>query len=231
MMAAMGFRFLDAEGIPLVDLPAELDRIRQIETPDAPPPPVKVACDVTNPLLGPEGCTAIYGPQKGVLPGEMDRHERRLAHLVELLGDRGAKARSVPGAGAAGGMGFGCLAFLEAELRPGFDLVAEVLGLDERVRQADVVITGEGKLDRQTLQGKAPAGVAGLARALGKPVAAFAGSIPPEATASLSEVFDRFAAIEAGPRSLEETMRDASSLLRETARGLAEDIVALAGDH
>ncbi|MCB1231491.1 MAG: glycerate kinase, partial [Verrucomicrobiae bacterium] len=191
MAAALGFQFLSSEGDLLTDLPADLEKAVSLELSPHPLVPVEVACDVTNPLLGPTGCTTIYGPQKGVSEGDHERHESRLAHLVALLGhEKGARAAKVPGSGAAGGLGFGCLAFLNAELRPGFDLVAEVLGLEAAVRDADIVITGEGKLDGQTLQGKAPAGVAKLARRFGKPVTALAGIIADDAGSSLAEQFD-----------------------------------------
>jgi len=134
MARALGARFLDAEGGEIHDLPAGLEAVREIAFPDDfHPPPVTVACDVTNPLLGPNGSVAIYGPQKGVNPADFERYERRLAHLVELTGARGREAAEAEGAGAAGGLGFGCLVFLGATLAPGFDLVADLLGLESAI--------------------------------------------------------------------------------------------------
>ena len=228
MALALGFRFLDASGEAVEDLPARLNNVTRIVAPERSLPSVEVACDVTNPLLGPNGCTRVYGPQKGVVESEFERHEARLAHLVTLIGEKGHAAAIEPGSGAAGGLGFGCLALLDASLRPGFELVAEVLGLEAAVRDADLVITGEGKLDSQTLQGKAPAGIAALARDLGKPVAALAGIIAEGADAALSERFDFFAALAAEDLSVEESMQRAAPLLRDTARRHADAIVALA---
>ncbi len=228
MALALGFHFFSAEGDVLTEMPADLEKAVSLYGPAEPLPPVEVACDVTNPLLGDEGCTAVYGPQKGIEPDRFAAHESRLAHLVDLVGKAGADASKVPGAGAAGGLGFGCLAFLGATLRPGFELVAEVLGLEDRVREADIVITGEGKLDGQTLQGKAPAGVADLARRHGKPVAALAGIIAGEAGDPLARRFDFHAAVVSGEISAERAMREAGPLLRETARRHAEAILALA---
>lgn len=224
MAAALGVRFLGEEDKPIENLPADLETVRKIQPPESPAPEILVACDVTNPLLGPEGCTRIYGPQKGVREEDIEGHEARLRHLVSLCGEDGERDATLPGAGAAGGLGFGCRVFFQADLRPGFDLVAEILELEDAVRDCDLVITGEGKLDRQTMQGKAPAGVADLARRLGKPVAALAGCLAEGADDALAERFDFFTAIEAGNRSLEESMREAASLLRATARTHAEAI-------
>ncbi len=228
MIAALGFRFLDADGREIDDLPARVEEAASIVPPDRALPPVEVACDVTNPLLGPIGCTRVYGPQKGLTESEVPRHEARLAHLVALAGESGRHASMAAGSGAAGGLGFGCLAFLDATLRPGFELVAEVLELDAAVRDADLVVTGEGRLDSQTLQGKAPAGIAALAREHGKPVAALAGCIAPGADAALGSRFDFFAGLDADGLTVEESMARAAFLLRETARRHAPAIVALA---
>lgn len=227
MAAALGFRFFNTVGDHLTDLPADLGDAVRIEAPKTGLPSIEVACDVTNPLLGESGATRIYGPQKGVAHDQLEAQEARLAHLVALIGERGAEAAKVPGSGAAGGLGFGCLAFLDATLRPGFDLVAEVLGLEEKVRDADLVITGEGKLDAQTLQGKAPAGVAALARRHGKPVAAFAGVIAADAGPSLGERFDFHASVAAKGLSVEESMRRAAPLLLEVAAENATAILEL----
>jgi glycerate kinase len=227
---ALGVAFLDGEGRMVRDLPAGLASVRRIDRTGAIPlPPVIVACDVTNPLLGPDGCTRIYGPQKGVEDTDLGRHEERLRHLVTLAGERGESAAQVSGSGAAGGLGFGCLVFAGASLRPGFALVAEVLGLEPEIAWADVVITGEGRLDAQTLQGKAPAGVADLARRLGKPVVAFAGIVEETAREVLAERFDFFAPLDAGGRSVSESMRQAAALLRATAARHAARVAGLAG--
>ncbi len=140
---------------------------------------VEVACDVDNPLLGPHGAAAVYGPQKGADEAAVARLDAALGSWARVLGAAtGAPGREAePGAGAAGGVGYGAMALLGARLRPGFDLVAELLGFDERLARADLVVTGEGRLDAQTLRGKGPAGVAARARDAGVPVLALAGSV------------------------------------------------------
>ena len=140
---------------------------------------VEVACDVDNPLLGPSGAAAVYGPQKGADPAAVARLDAALASWARVLGAAtGTTGREdEPGAGAAGGVGYGVLTLLDARLRPGFDLVAELLGFDDRLAGADLVVTGEGRLDAQTLNGKGPAGVAARAAAAGIPVLALAGSV------------------------------------------------------
>lgn len=174
---------------------------------------VTAACDVRNPLLGDGGCTRVYGPQKGIRPEDFRKHEARLQGLVARV-EEGARLAEVPGAGAAGGLGFGCLAFLGAELRPGFELVAEVLDLEKAVAEVDLVITGEGSLDAQSLEGKAPSGVAALARAAGKPVVAFAGI----ADEWVGAVFDRVWQIRPAGMSVEESMTRGAELLESAAR-------------
>nr|WP_246326083.1 glycerate kinase [Actinomycetospora corticicola] len=135
---------------------------------------IEVACDVDNPLLGEHGAAAVYGPQKGAGPDDVEALDAALAHWAEVVGPDLAE---VPGAGAAGGAGFGLMSLLDARLRPGFDLVADLLGFDERLARADLVVTGEGRLDAQTLRGKGPAGVAARARAAGVEVLAVAGRV------------------------------------------------------
>lgn len=173
-------------------------------------PEVIVACDVNNPLLGPNGATRIYGPQKGV--ADFAWFESRLEHLAHLVQrDLGIDARDIPGAGAAGGLGFGLMAFARGRLTGGFDLVAKQIGLAARVKAADLVITGEGKLDEQSLQGKGPVGVARLARASGKKVVGVAGSITD--SAAVRGEFDLLIPIKPGAMSLPEAMRRTNELI------------------
>lgn len=176
---ALGARLLDASG---AELPRGLGGGRLGEVVSVEPPvlpagtTIDVACDVDNPLLGPHGAAAVYGPQKGADTAELVAAlDAALASWARVV-DPGGVADE-PGAGAAGGAGFGLMALLGARLRPGFDLVADLLGFDERLARADLVITGEGRLDAQTLRGKGPAGVASRARAAGIPVLAVAGRI------------------------------------------------------
>ena len=133
---------------------------------------------MTNPLCGPHGASAIYGPQKGASPADVQELDAALAHYAAVIErDLGKRVVDVPGAGAAGGIGAGLIAFLGAELRPGAQLVAEVVGLEKRIAAADLVVTGEGRLDAQTAYGKTVATVARLAQKQGRPVVALAGNV------------------------------------------------------
>lgn len=222
MAAALGFRFLDAEGEALTPIIQNMDQLAKIEPPDRLFPEILVACDVNNPLLGPHGCTRVYGSQKGVTDFEF--FESRLERLADIVKrDLGVDHREVPGAGAAGGLGFGLMSFCGAKLTSGFDLIADLVHLRERIAAADLVITGEGRLDAQTLHGKGPMGVADLARELGKPVAAFAGAI--EAEEQLRTRFDLLCAIKPKDMPLAEAMQRGPELL--TAAVLSQSAALL----
>lgn len=177
MLQALGFRFLDESGRELARGGAALKNLKSIDRTHAlaelPDCVFKIACDVTNPLLGPDGASAVYGPQKGATP-EM------VAELDEALGVYASVAggdADCPGAGAAGGLGFAFRTFLGGELKSGVQLVLDETGFEDRVRGADIVVTGEGRLDEQTAMGKAPVGVARLAKKYGKKVIAFSGCV------------------------------------------------------
>jgi len=148
--------------------------------PNGPLPPIRIACDVNNPLLGPRGAAATFGPQKGLRPADLARldHEcARLAHLLCAHTGRPGSLMDLPGAGAAGGISFGLMAATDAKLLPGFDLVSAWLDLERKLAAADLVITGEGSFDDTSLTGKGPGAVAARALALGKPVHVFAGAV------------------------------------------------------
>jgi len=153
---------------------------------------ITVACDVTNPLYGPSGAAPVFGPQKGATPAQIRQLDDSLRRLAERLGK--TREANTPGAGAAGGLGFGMLAFFNATLRSGVDIVLEAVKLRDRLAGADLCITGEGRLDAQSLHGKAPVGVARMCRELGVPCVAIAGSVgdgaeaPPGRGASASSV-------------------------------------------
>lgn len=216
---ALGFRFLDAAGNELTMLPDGLERVTQLIPPDFfLCPKVTVACDVTNPLLGPKGCTAIYGPQKGITPDSFFQHESRLTALVAATGEKGKSASLTAGAGAAGGLGFGAIVFLDATLVPGFALVADHLGLTEAVRWADLVVTGEGRLDHQSLEGKGPGGVIDLARAAGKSTIVFCGSL---ADRTLETSFGPILEISDPQLSLAANLDQGGDHLRSAARTFA----------
>jgi len=183
MARAIGYRFFDAEGNDLPEGGAALASLARIDGQTDPRlvrPAIEVACDVRNPLLGPEGASAIYGPQKGATPevvAELDRALARYADLIE--GFVGRSIRDVPGSGAAGGLGAGLLAFLDARLVSGADLVLRAVDFTKHLKGAGLVITGEGRIDRQSGFGKLTGAVAAAARRAGIPVAGVAGSVGP----------------------------------------------------
>jgi glycerate 2-kinase len=171
------------------------------------------AVDVKNPLLGENGATRTFGPQKGATPEQLQILERALTRLADATArDLGCDFRNEPGAGAAGGLGFGLMSFCDAKVRPGFEVVAEAVALEEKIKRANVIITGEGKLDNQTLEGKTPAGVADLARKFGKPVFAVVGRA--DANSKVRDLFE-------GVYELGGPIPEAKELLRERARELA----------
>jgi glycerate 2-kinase len=181
------------------------------------------AVDVKNPLLGENGATQVFGPQKGVDNSELHNLERALNRLADIVAAQfGFDYRNEPGAGAAGGLGFGLLSFCSAIIRPGFEVVAEAVGLESKMKDADLVITGEGSLDRQTLEGKTPAGVARLARKLHKPVFAIVGRA--SADEEVGELFDGIYENARPGISQQESMKRAAELLRENARELAQTL-------
>lgn len=186
------------------------------------PPKTTVACDVENLLLGPDGCTRVYGPQKGIAEADFAVHEERLARLVRATGSAGDRASTTPGSGAAGGLGFGCMVFLDAELVGGFDLVAEHLGLTEKVAAADLVITGEGKIDRQSLAGKGPAEIARMAERFGKRRAAFCGIAEGSEVESL---FGPIFEIRDPNLDVEENMARGAEFLRRAAEKSASQLL------
>ncbi len=213
MAQVLGFRFLDEGGNVIELLPAELERVMAIEPSTMTMPEVLVACDVDNPLLGPRGASHVYGPQKGVKDvGANDKRLRRMADLVAR--DLGCDHRDEPGAGAAGGLGFGLMSFCKAKLVSGFDLIADVTKLEQHIAACDLVITGEGKVDSQTLHGKGPAGVAEMARRHGKPVVAIAGAV--EDSPAVRAKFDEAWAVKPAEMPLAEAMRRGAELIEET---------------
>ncbi len=220
MAAALGHKFLDAAGEEIELCPAGLLKLARIVSPSAKTPPVMVACDVRNPLLGDRGATAIYGPQKGLVTADRPRLEEGLKRLADVTRDcLGHDFRDAPGAGAAGGLGFGLLSFCQAQLEPGFDLVSDLIQLDQAVADSDLVLTGEGSLDGQTLEGKGPAGVALLAKKHGKFVAAFAGrvAVDPGAEQGLRDLFNAVIPLAPGPVTFEESVSRGRELLRSAA--------------
>jgi glycerate kinase len=221
---ALGYKFKKA-GQPFSPTLETLLDADQIEKPATLPScELIVACDVDNPLLGPRGATRVYGPQKGVR--DFAWFEQRLEHLADLARrDLGVDPREVPGAGAAGGLGFGLMAFLGGRLVSGFDMVATQIGLEARIAAADLVITGEGRLDEQSLQGKGPVGVARLARRYGKKVVGIAGSV--DDSAGLRAQFDLLIGIKPATMPLDEAMRRTGELIEAAVRAHATPLRAL----
>lgn len=235
MARALGFQFLGTEGDlahpgDLVLLTGIVSRnavgnstalSRQVREADSAVfPKVVAAADVRNPLLGPRGATRTFGPQKGGTPEQLEILGSGLKRLADVVTrDLGCDFRDTPGAGAAGGLGYGLMTFCGAPVKSGFEVVAEFVGLRSAIEEADVVITGEGRLDEQTLEGKAPAGLARLARELNKPVFAIVGSA--SAAAAAPALFDAVLVLARGDITPQESVARAAELLQERARELA----------
>jgi glycerate kinase len=225
MARALGFQFFSEsdyeEECELTGAINELQKLKRIQKPrNLSLPGILAAVDVRNPLLGRNGATQVFGPQKGATKDEIDTLERALAALADVVSkDLGVDYREELGAGAAGGLGFGLKSFCGAKIRLGFDVVAEAVKLEAKMEDVDVIITGEGSLDRQTLQGKTPAGVARLGRKLGKRVFAIVGRASEDRR--VQEIFDGVYEITQPNMSQQENMARAAELLRKKARELA----------
>ncbi len=212
MAAALGIRFLNEDGREIDPIPANLSEVRSIDTgPRTALPDMVAACDVENPLLGKNGATAIFSAQKGATPDSKILLESALAHLVEVCGAQ--EAARIPGAGAAGGLGFGLLHFTGASLMSGFDLLDGLLDLENRIKSADHVITGEGSIDHQSLSGKGPVALARLANKHAIPVTGYCGSADLEARES--GIFQFLHALADSGLPLETLISQAGPLLTE----------------
>jgi len=230
-MTALGARFLDANGHELPPGGGALVDLDRIDMSEFAFPRdrvrVEVACDVTNPLVGPTGASAVFGPQKGATHEMIERLDAGLRRWAEVAKrDLGKDVADLPGAGAAGGLGAGLAAFLDATLRSGIDIVLDAVGFDDQLKRADLVITGEGKIDEQTSFGKAVGGVLKRASAAGVPVVAVAGScsgdLRPLYDAGLTAAFS----IAPGPMSLDYAMKHASELLISLSANIARLVLA-----
>jgi len=224
MAQALGYHLLDDTGRELPPGGLALKRLARIHVGGVHASwkeiTVDVACDVTNPLTGPRGASAVYGPQKGATPQMVAELDAALRHFAEIIRrDLGVEVEQLPGAGAAGGLGAGLVAFTGARLRPGAEMVMEALHLDERLTGAQLVITGEGRLDSQTARfGKGPAAVARHAKNAGIPVIAIGGSIADDTELRL--LFDGVEATMVEPATLEEAITQARPLLVRAATRL-----------
>ena len=225
MLAALGARLLDADGDPV---PHGGGPLRELATADLSgldprlaDVDVVLASDVDNPLTGPKGAAAVYGPQKGAGEDDVEVLDAGLRHFAEVLGET-ERAES-PGAGAAGGIGFAALIGLNARFRPGIEVLMEELSVAEAISRADLVVTGEGSLDEQTLHGKAPAGVAAAAREAGKPVVAVCGrlAIGPKELKGAG-IARAYALTDIEP-DVQRCIAEAGPLLQQLASRLAEE--------
>lgn len=225
-MQALGVRFMDASGAEVGFGGGELHRVRRIDVSGMDPrisaARITVACDVRNPLTGPDGASAVFGQQKGATAAMVDALDAGLRNLADVIRrDLSVDVDQVPGAGAAGGMGAACIAFLRADMRPGIDIVLEATHFAERVKGASLVITGEGRIDSQTLSGKTITGVIRSANAAGVPVVALGGGIDPAgyeiSTLGRVAVFS----IVNGPMSLHDAQANARELLMRAGEQVA----------
>ena len=211
MLKALGVRFLDENGEDAGEGGQALAKVARIDVSGMNPLlkecHIQVACDVNNPLCGENGSTYVYGPQKGVTEDMKKTLDEAMAHFARVTSETLENDyMNTPGAGAAGGLGFAFLAYVGATLTPGIELILDAVGLEEELSGADVVVTGEGRLDFQTAMGKAPVGVARLAKKYNAKVIAFAGSVTKEATACNKEGIDAFFPILRGVCTLAEAM-------------------------
>lgn len=226
MLRALGLRLLDRQGQALAEGGLALAQLARIDASDLDPRlaevQFEVAADVDNPLCGPNGASAIFGPQKGATPEQVLLLDQALGHFADhcaqLLGE---DVREFPGCGAAGGMGFAAKAFMGARFRPGVEVVAELAGLDGLVQGADLVITGEGRFDAQTLRGKTPMGVARVAKRHGVPVVVIAGTLGEGYEALYAHGIDAAFAVTSGPMTLERACAEAGTLLEARAGDIA----------
>ncbi len=226
MAQALGAKLRTAQGDELGHGGAALAELASIDVSELDPRlaqcQIEVACDVTNPLTGEQGASAIFGPQKGATPEMVTQLDGYLAHYAGVIKrDLGIEVDTVPGAGAAGGMGAALLAFCGADLRRGIEIVTEALGLEALVKDADLVITGEGRIDSQTIHGKVPIGVAKVAKRYNKPVIGIAGSLTADVGVVHQHGLDAVFSVLYTICTLDEALEQAGDNVRMTARNIA----------
>lgn len=233
LVSAIGAKLLTSDGNTIGPGGGSLEKLAKIELGDLPQLLGKVevlaACDVDNPLTGPQGAAAIFGPQKGATPQQVVQLDSNLNHWAKIVSrDLGIDVENLPGAGAAGGIGACLVAFLKAKLVPGIQMVAAAAKLEEKLTGADLVITGEGRLDGQSARGKTPMGVAQLAAKQKLPVLAIGGSIAEDASLLYNQGIGAMLSIAPGPMSLEDAITQGPKLLVEAGERAAR-LFALAG--
>jgi glycerate kinase len=227
MLQALGVRLLDENGADLGPGGAELSRLARIDASKLDPrvqdSEFHIACDVDNPLVGPRGASAVFGPQKGATPAMVAQLDACLAHYAAIIArDLGRDVAGMPGAGGGGGIAAGMVVFLGGRLRPGIEIIAEAVGLEQAVRDADLVVTGEGRIDGQSVSGKTPVGVARVAARHGKPVIAIGGGLARDAGAVHAYGIAAVFAAVCRPCTVEEALAEARENLTAAARNVAQ---------
>lgn len=226
MLQALGAQFLDQNQQPLSAGGAALQQLHSIDLSNFDTRlaqcDFEIACDVDNPLIGERGASAIFGPQKGATENDVQTLDAALDHYADITTALfNEDHRFAHGAGAAGGMGFAALAFLKGQLKPGIRIVMDIVNLAETVKDADLVITGEGKIDRQTIFGKTPIGIAKTAKKFGKPVIGIAGSLGHDAYHVHDHGIDAVFTVTQRPETLEKALKDTADNLLSLSRNIA----------
>ncbi|GAB6137479.1 glycerate kinase family protein [Halanaerobaculum tunisiense] len=230
MAQALGVKFLNSKGTEIGFGGGQLEQIEKIDLSNRDPrlkeTTIQVACDVDNSLYGKQGAAYVYAPQKGATPAMVERLDQGLQQIAAVINsDLGIEVNDISGAGAAGGLGAGLLAFLEADLKSGIDIILEAINFAEKVKTADLVITGEGLIDSQTIYGKVPAGVARVAKKYSLPVIGVAGSLGPQADKVYEIGIDACFSIINRPLELEEAMEETPELLVETGANIGRMLI------
>lgn len=231
MVQALGARLLDAQNNDIAHGGAGLEALARIDISQLDARlaacQIEVACDVTNRLTGKEGASAVFGPQKGATPEVVARLDRALTHYAQLISrDLDVNVLELAGGGAAGGMGAALYAFCGAQLRSGIEIVTDALHLDAWVADADLVVTGEGRIDSQTIHGKVPVGVANVAKRYNKPVIGIAGSLTPDVGIVHDHGIDAVFSVIYTICTLEDALKNAKENVRMTARNVAATLNA-----
>ncbi|MCY7892881.1 glycerate kinase [Bacillus vallismortis] len=229
MIQALGGRLLDESGREIGPGGGALSQLASLDISELDPRlenvKLEVACDVDNPLTGPKGAAAVFGPQKGATEDMVDVLDQNLAHFADVAEKAlGTASREIKGAGAAGGLGWSLLAFLDADLKRGIDIVLEAVDFEDEVQDADLVITGEGRIDSQTIYGKTPIGVAKAAKSYDVPVIGIAGSVSRDSDAVYQHGIDALFSIVPGAVPIEDAFEHAAEYMERTARDIAAAI-------
>src|SRR5690606_17482700 len=230
MAQAVGVRFLNHAGESIQVCGGYLDLVKSMDLSELDPrladTEILIASDVNNPLCGPSGASYIFGPQKGAMPEMVKQLDQNFGYFADVVtGQFGRDYRHVAGAGAAGGLGFGLMAFTAASIRSGVELMIEQVQLNEKIAQADYVLTGEGKIDSQTSLGKTPFGVAQLARQFNKPVIAFAGLIGEGIEDLFESGFSQIIGINPPDCPLEEALKNAEMNLEKAVAEIVKNLL------